>query len=72
VELASSGLLLLVFIAGAYAVTRFLNQPRLLCTRCEGTGLVDEKWPDPKKEGGWHRLEGKCPKCRGKGRVSGR
>ncbi len=40
-----------------------------VCTRCNGTGEVNEKWPDPDKPGGWHKLEGICPKCKGKGRV---
>ena len=40
-----------------------------VCTRCEGTGIVDEHWPDPSKPGGWHDLHGKCPKCGGVGRV---
>ncbi|MEI6045445.1 MAG: hypothetical protein WCS37_13940 [Chloroflexota bacterium] len=40
-----------------------------VCTRCQGTGEINEKWPDPDKPGGWHRQEGICPKCKGKGRV---
>ena len=50
-------------------MSRFMNRPRLKCTRCEGTGQVDEKWPDPSEPGGWHRVEGTCPKCKGKGKV---
>lgn len=42
---------------------------RNICTRCSGTGEVNEKWPDPNAPGGWHRVEGICPKCKGKGRV---
>ena len=37
------------------------------CTRCDGTGQVAERWPDPKEPGGWHIVEGTCPKCKGKG-----
>ncbi len=43
---------------------------RNVCTRCRGTGSVDEHWPDPDKPNGWHHLEGTCPKCKGKGRVN--
>lgn len=43
---------------------------RNVCTRCSGTGEVNEKWPDPNAPGGWHRLDGVCPKCKGKGRVN--
>jgi hypothetical protein len=43
---------------------------RNVCTRCSGTGEVNEKWPDPNAPGGWHRVEGVCPKCKGKGRVN--
>lgn len=42
---------------------------RVRCTRCDGTGQVNEKWPDPSAPGGWHIVDGKCPKCKGKGRV---
>lgn len=43
---------------------------RNICTRCRGTGEVNEKWPDPDKPGGWHILDGTCPKCKGKGRSN--
>lgn len=39
------------------------------CNRCDGTGQVNERWPDPKEPGGWHIVEGTCPKCKGKGRI---
>jgi DnaJ-class molecular chaperone len=42
---------------------------RNVCTRCSGTGEINEKWPDPNKPGGWHKQDGVCPKCKGKGRV---
>jgi DnaJ-class molecular chaperone len=42
---------------------------RMRCTRCDGSGHVNEKWPDPSAPGGWHIVEGQCPKCKGKGRV---
>ena len=53
-----------------FFVTRsFGSGGRVRCTRCDGSGQVDEKWPDPSAPGGWHILQGKCPKCKGKGRV---
>jgi DnaJ-class molecular chaperone len=46
------------------------NNLRNVCTRCKGTGEVNERWPDPDKPNGWHILDGTCPKCKGKGRVA--
>lgn len=43
---------------------------RNVCTRCSGTGEVNERWPDPDAPNGWHVLDGVCPKCKGKGRVN--
>jgi hypothetical protein len=37
------------------------------CTRCDGTGEIHERWPDPKEPGGWHVVDGRCPRCKGKG-----
>ena len=65
----SSILLLVVVVAAAVAMSRFMSGPKMICTRCKGTGTVDERWPDPSQPGGWHRLEGRCPKCKGKGKV---
>lgn len=42
---------------------------RIRCNRCDGTGQVNERWPDPKEPGGWHIVEGICPKCKGKGKI---
>lgn len=42
---------------------------KMRCNRCDGTGQVDERWPDPKEPGGWHIVEGTCPKCKGKGKI---
>ncbi|HZR00622.1 MAG TPA: hypothetical protein VFC93_17620 [Chloroflexota bacterium] len=68
-ELFSGAVLLVVMVVAVFFMSWFMNQPRLKCTRCEGTGQVDEKWPDPSEPGGWHRVEGRCPKCKGKGKV---
>jgi hypothetical protein len=56
------------------AMTIFIARPgrrlrTLICTRCEGTGQIDEHWPDPSAPGGWHDVHGKCPKCGGVGKV---
>jgi len=73
---AGAGMPLEVWIIfTALVVAAVLLLPRILpptgpvCTRCEGTGAVNERWPDPSKPGGWHELSGKCPKCDGKGRL---
>lgn len=69
-DLFGNGAFFLVILAvAAYAMSRFLNQPRNPCTRCGATGQVNERWPDPSQPGGWHRLDGTCPKCKGKGKV---
>jgi hypothetical protein len=60
-------------------VLAFIILPRItasmggvVCTRCDGTGQVNERWPDPSAPGGWHVVEGTCPKCKGKGKVRAR
>jgi hypothetical protein len=60
------GVAIIIFIV---FTTKNRAAGRNVCTRCDGTGEVNEKWPDPNKPGGWHRMEGICPKCKGKGRV---
>jgi DnaJ-class molecular chaperone len=42
---------------------------RMRCNRCDGTGQVSERWPDPQEPDGWHIVEGICPKCKGKGKI---
>ena len=61
--------LLVVMVAAVFIMSKFMGGPRMRCTRCQETGYVNEKWPDPSQPGGWHKLEGKCPKCKGKGKV---
>lgn len=63
--------ILLAVAAMAVVVVLFrrAGAPRNRCTRCDGTGQVSERWPDPKEPGGWHIVEGTCPKCKGKGMV---
>jgi hypothetical protein len=67
--LFSGVVLLVVMIAAVFFMSRFMGGPRMQCTRCQGTGQVNEKWPDPAAPGGWHKLDGTCPKCKGKGKV---
>jgi RecJ-like exonuclease len=62
-------LTLILMIGAVFLMSRFITGPKIACTRCQGTGHVNERWPDPSKPGGWHRLEGTCPKCKGKGKV---
>ena len=52
-----------------FVIPRLMGSSMIVCTRCEGTGQIDEKWPDPSKPTGFHTAKGKCPKCKGKGRV---
>lgn len=67
-------ILIIMVVLGALIFFFFSNRGSkraggLRCTRCDGTGEVNENWPDPAEEGGWHRVSGTCPKCKGKGRV---
>jgi DnaJ-class molecular chaperone len=63
----------IVLLVGAavvlYIFMRNSGRGSLRCTRCDGTGQVSERWPDPKEPGGWHIVEGTCPKCKGKGKI---
>ena len=62
--------ILLVLIAIAVVVVpRILPPTGPSCTRCDGSGHANERWPDPSQPGGWHELDGVCPKCKGKGRM---
>ena len=57
---------------GTPIIRRMVGGGTLVCTRCDGTGEVNEKWPDPSEPTGWHDVHGVCPKCKGKGRVRSR
>jgi DnaJ-class molecular chaperone len=59
------GALLVIF----FVMGRGRRVATMVCTRCDGTGQVNERWPDPSEPSGWHRVEGICPKCKGKGKV---
>jgi hypothetical protein len=63
-------LLFVVLIVAVILLSRINFGPKVKCTRCDGSGQVNEKWPDPSAPGGWHVVDGICPKCKGKGRVS--
>ncbi|MGI8422923.1 MAG: hypothetical protein ACR2NO_02190 [Chloroflexota bacterium] len=56
-------------VLAVYVFPRLLGGATLICTRCEGTGQIDERWPDPSKPTGFHTATGACPKCKGKGRI---
>ena len=60
---------IVVMVIFTLVTGRANKKGRLVCTRCEGTGEVNERWPDPDAPNGWHILNGVCPKCKGKGRV---
>ncbi len=60
---------LVVIVIAVFFLSRINMAPKVKCTRCDGTGQVNEKWPDPSEASGWHRVEGTCPKCKGKGKV---
>ena len=62
-------LILAVIAIAVILLPRILPPRGPTCNRCDGTGFVNERWPDPSQPGGWHELEGKCPKCKGKGRL---
>ena len=62
-------ILLILVVAAVVIVPRILPPSGPKCNRCDGTGQVSERWPDPSEPGGWHVLEGTCPKCKGKGRL---
>lgn len=69
-EVAGSLLIGVIIITVVLVVVpRLLGGTMVKCTRCDGTGHIDERWPDPSKPGGFHVASGKCPKCKGKGRV---
>lgn len=61
--------IVILLIVAVVFVSRISLAPKVRCTRCEGTGQVNERWPDPSQPGGWHVLEGRCPKCKGKGKI---
>ena len=60
---------IVVAVLAFYVFPRLIGSGTIVCTRCEGTGQIDERWPDPSKPTGFHMATGKCPKCKGKGKV---
>ena len=67
--LLTLGLPVVAVIVMLVMMRRQSRQRHLICTRCEGSGNVDEHWPDPSQPGGWHDVHGTCPKCGGVGKV---
>lgn len=62
--------LVLIAVIGTPLIRRLTGGGSTKCNRCDGTGEVHENWPDPSEPSGWHRINGICPKCKGKGRIS--
>jgi hypothetical protein len=58
-----------VLIVVVFVVPRLVGASTIVCTRCDGSGQIDERWPDPKEPTGFHVATGTCPKCKGKGRI---
>jgi len=58
-----------ILIFGSRLFPNIFGGRGIRCTRCDGTGQVSENWPDPSEPNGWHRVDGTCPKCKGKGTV---
>jgi len=61
--------ILAIVLFGSRLFPNLFGGRGIRCTRCDGTGQVSERWPDPSEPGGWHHVEGMCPKCKGKGTV---
>jgi hypothetical protein len=66
------GLLVAVIFVGVlvFVLPRVMGGNRITCTRCDGTGQINERWPDPSEPSGFHVAKGTCPKCQGKGKVA--
>ena len=63
-------ILIIAVVVGAVLLLPRILPPRgPICNRCDGSGFINERWPDPSEPTGWHELEGSCPKCKGKGRL---
>ncbi|HVG95712.1 MAG TPA: hypothetical protein VNK05_02285 [Chloroflexota bacterium] len=66
------GLLVVVIFIGVlvFVLPRVMGGNRITCNRCDGTGQINERWPDPAEPSGFHVAKGTCPKCKGKGKVT--
>lgn len=62
-------ILLFIALIAVIVMTQAFPRRNTVCNRCNGTGQVDERWPDPKEPTGWHDVHGRCPKCGGKGKI---
>jgi hypothetical protein len=65
------GVLVALAIVGVlvFILPRLMGGNRITCNRCDGTGQINEHWPDPSEPSGFHTARGTCPKCKGKGTV---
>ena len=68
---AFGGILVAVIIIAVLLVLvpRLMGGNQITCTRCDGTGQINERWPDPGEPSGFHVANGTCPKCKGKGKI---
>ena len=69
---AFGGVLIVVIFIGVlvFVLPRVMGGNRITCNRCDGTGQINERWPDPSEPSGFHEARGTCPKCKGKGKVA--
>ncbi len=58
-----------VIVVMVFVAPRLMGGNTITCTRCDGTGQINERWPDPSEVSGFHVAKGVCPKCKGKGKV---
>ena len=59
----------LVLVVVVFVVPRVMGGNTMVCNRCDGTGEINERWPDPSEKSGFHVARGKCPKCKGRGKL---
>ena len=62
------GVVILLLLV-SFVISRVFRT-EMKCNRCQGTGEVNEHWPDPTESSGFHHVEGVCPKCNGRGKVT--
>ena len=61
-------IIVILLLVVSFVISRVFRT-EMKCNRCQGTGEVNEHWPDPTEPSGFHHVEGVCPKCKGRGKV---
>ena len=63
---AMGGILVVVVLIAAvmFVMPRLMGGNRMTCNRCDGTGQINERWPDPNEASGFHEARGTCPSAR--------